>query len=77
MSANESATHRAPSVGSVTKKIMDINPNLTVSEVIGLVRQAIRPQGSVAGEFASAEVIDEKAALELARATIQAPRKSG
>jgi hypothetical protein len=59
--------HRAPSVGSVVKKIMAINPELTAHEMISLVKQATKPQG--AGEFASAEVIDEAKALRLAQET--------
>jgi hypothetical protein len=61
--------HRAPSVGSITKRILEINPNLGTAEIIGLVRQAIKPIG-VAGEFSSAEMIDEELALRLARQTI-------
>jgi hypothetical protein len=47
----------APSVGSLIKKITAINPDLGVQEIIQLVRQATRPDGS----------IDEALALELAQ----------
>jgi hypothetical protein len=69
----ETITHRAPSVGSITKRILAINPDLGTSEIIGLVRQAIKPIG-VAGEFSSAEMIDEELALQLARATLTRSR---
>jgi hypothetical protein len=65
--------HHAPSVGSITKRILEINPNLGTAAIIGLVRQAIKPIG-VAGEFSSAEMIDEELALELARATLPKAR---
>jgi hypothetical protein len=65
----DTIAHRAPSVGSITKRILEINPALGTSEIIGLVRQAIKPIG-IAGEFSSAEMIDEELALKLARATL-------
>lgn len=63
--------HRAPSVGSITKKIMAINPNLNVKEIMEIVRQSIDPMGGVAGDFHSAEVIVESRALQLARESLQ------
>ncbi len=60
--------HRAPSVGSVVKKIMAINPQLSAQDMIVLVKKATRTQGG--GEFASAEYIDEAEALRLARETL-------
>jgi hypothetical protein len=62
--------HHAPSVGSITKRILEINPDLNTMQVVGLVRQAIKPIG-IAGEFSSAEMIDEELALRLARATVK------
>jgi hypothetical protein len=62
--------HKTPSVGAVTKKIVEINPRLTTHEIIKLIRQAIRPLGDAAGEFSSAEMIDEAKAIELARQTL-------
>jgi hypothetical protein len=64
-------THRAPSVGAVIKKISEIYPQLTAQEMIGLIRQSIQSQGQVAGEFASAEVIDEAKVLRLAQIASQ------
>ena len=58
------------SVGSVTKKIIAINPNLTAHQVIQIIRSATRTRGALAGDFASAEHVDETQALELARATL-------
>lgn len=63
--------HRAPSVGSITKKIIDINPDLSAKAVMEIVRRSIDPLGGFAGEFSSAEVVDEARALELARATLK------
>jgi hypothetical protein len=60
-----------PSVGSVIKKVLAINPELGAERMIDMIRQSIQVQGSVAGEFASAEVIDEANVLRLARETIQ------
>jgi hypothetical protein len=58
--------HRAPSVGSLVKKILAVNPNLSAQQIIGIIRQATRTQGKLANEYASAEVVDEKLAMELA-----------
>jgi hypothetical protein len=59
---------RPTSVGSLVKKITAINPALGVPEIIAIVREATikKPEGSY--EFGTSEVIDEKLALELARA---------
>jgi hypothetical protein len=65
----------APTVGGVIKKVLAINPELNVSQIIALVRQCIEVQGSIAGEFASAEIINEEKVLLLARASL-APAKS-
>ncbi len=63
--------HRQPSIGSITKKILAINPQLEATEVISIIRQAVHTQGKKAGEFASAEVIDEVKALAMARMSRQ------
>jgi hypothetical protein len=63
--------HRFPSAGSLIKKIVEINPDLSVQEVIRVVRQATRKQEAPAnGDFASVDVIDEEVALDLARRTL-------
>lgn len=67
----EHLIHRTPSVGSILKKIMAINPDLSAPEMIGLIRQSIHTQGQEGFEFAQAEVIDEPKCLELARATLR------
>ena len=59
-----------PTVSSVVKKIVGINPDLHVSRVIEIVRQSVKPRGPLAGDFAAAEVIDEEAALRWARETL-------
>ena len=61
---------RSPSIGGVIKKIVAINPDLTTSEIIVLIRQSIRAQGGADNEFASAEMIDEENALRLARGSL-------
>lgn len=61
---------RYVSVGTVTKKIMTINPALSAPQIMEIVRRAIRTQGERAGEFAASETLDEAFALELARATV-------
>ena len=56
----------ALSVGSVVKKVLAINPDLSVSDVIALVRGALRSEGT-------GDTVDEARALELARATLNRP----
>lgn len=68
----EPLLHRAPSVGGITKKIMEINPNLGVKEIMDIVRRSVDPMGGLAGDFNSAEVLDEDRALQLARESLQA-----
>lgn len=68
--------HRSPSVGSLVKKIMTVNPELSSLEIISLIRQATQTQGDAAGEYALAEVVDEKRALELAKATLLATKSN-
>jgi hypothetical protein len=65
--------HRTPSVGRVTKKLMAINPELDVQDIIHIIRQSILTQGQAhlaAGEFLTAEIIDEAKAEALAQATL-------
>lgn len=66
----EANLHKAPSVGAVVNRILAINPELGAADVMAIVREATSRRGAEAGDFASAEVIDEPRALELARATI-------
>ena len=66
----EHLIHRTPSVGGLIKKLVEINPELTTQELIQLVRQSTRPQGSTSGEFTAAEVVDEAKALSLAKASL-------
>ena len=65
-----SLLHPFTSVGGLIKKITTINPELSVPELIALIRQATRTQGGTSNEYASSEVVDEEFALELARATL-------
>lgn len=67
----ESLIHRSPSVGSLIKKIVAINPELNTLEIIQMVKQSIRKQSAVGDELASEEVIDEGHALDLARRTVR------
>jgi hypothetical protein len=66
----EANLHRAPSVGSVVKQILEINPDLPVGAVTDIVRAATRRRGGN-GDFASTETLDVPRALELARATLR------
>lgn len=66
----QSFLHRSPSVGSITKKIMEINPELSGQEIIRIIRASVETQGRDAGEFAGIEMIDESRALALAKATL-------
>jgi hypothetical protein len=63
---------RSPSVGSITKKIIAINPQLTAPQIIDLIRQSAKQQvqSELPGVFAQAEVIDEVKALRLAQLTL-------
>ncbi len=67
---DEPVIHRTPSVGTVIKKCLGINPALTAPELIDIVRRSSRPLGDRKGEFAAVEAVDEAVALELARATL-------
>lgn len=68
--------HRAPSVGSLTKKILAINPDLGVGDIVHIVRECTIRRGPEADEFGNSEVIDEDRALEMARATLDGRVKS-
>ncbi len=63
--------YRAPSVGGLVKKIMEINPELGTAEVIAIIRKATQTRGggSFGDGLGTLEVVDEAVALELARAT--------
>ncbi len=65
-----SLIHSAPSVGSVVKKIMAVNPELDTKQITAIVRASIEQQGGTGNEFSSAEIINEAKALELARAAL-------
>jgi len=66
----------ALSVGSVVKKIVEINPDLSTSEIIALIHQSIRRVDSLTSGKAESildnqprEFLDEQKALSYARAT--------
>jgi hypothetical protein len=61
--------HRTPSVGSLIKKLIAINPDLTADQLIRIVKQSVTTPEAAGGEFAQAEVIDESMALRLAQNT--------
>jgi hypothetical protein len=63
--------HRSPSVGGLVKKIMDINPELGIQEIVQLIRMATRSQGKMAGDYEAMEIVDEKQALALAQSTLK------
>ncbi len=67
-----SLLHRSPSVGSLVNKIMEINPNLTVQEIIQIVRRSTSARGSGSGdEYSSLEVVNEDMAISIAQATVR------
>jgi hypothetical protein len=66
----EAHLHRAPSVGTVVKQLMEVNPNLSAQDLMGIVRASTRRQGETAGEFAIVEVIDIPHAISLAKASL-------
>jgi hypothetical protein len=55
----------------VIKKVVEINPALSIRDVAALIRQAtsLRPGASI--EYADVELIDEELALDLARKSLQ------
>ena len=63
--------HPTPSVGSTIKKLLAINPDLTTREIIEIVQQSMHAQGETAGDFATAQVVDEKKAIELAKSSLK------
>jgi hypothetical protein len=66
--------HRSPSVGSLTKQILAINPDLNTAEIIGIIKDCTLRQGGPGNEFGPAETIDQPRALGLARATLKRPQ---
>jgi hypothetical protein len=62
---------RPPSVGSLVKKIMEINPALGTQEIIQIVRQATRTHGDMDSDSTPMEIVDEQTALQLAQATLR------
>lgn len=60
--------HPAPSVGGVVKKIIELRPDLEMREIMEIIAQSMEARGSLAGDFASAKVLNEAKALSLAEA---------
>ncbi len=58
-----------PTVGSVSRKVMEVNPNLGVQDIIYIIRQSVMYEHGIKDGFTKTEVIDEKKALAMARAT--------
>ncbi len=70
----------ASSIGSLIKRIVDINPNLRVDEIRHLIRQATHVEMVTIAEgeetiAQSMERVDEPKALKLARNTLDQPRE--
>lgn len=61
----------APSVGSLVKKMLLINPELSAAHLIQMIRQSVRVQGQSMSTEPQAETVDERFALELARKSLQ------
>ncbi len=58
--------HRPASVGGLIKKILSVNPDLGVSEIAAIIRQATVKRVDGNGEYGSTEIVDEKLAIEIA-----------
>lgn len=58
-----------PTVGSVSKKILEINPELSAQEIVYVIKQSILSEFSIEEGFLKSEVIDEEKALQMARAS--------
>jgi hypothetical protein len=59
--------HELPSVGSVVKRMLALNPNLSAAQIVDFIKQSTYTQGG--GEPTKAEVIDQERALELVRSS--------
>lgn len=66
--ARETLTVKAPSVGTIIKKMMALNPSLSAVDLIEIIRSSSMLKGGQAEDFAGVEVIDEAKALRLATA---------
>ncbi len=66
-------------MGSVLKKMIEINPELPAPKLIDILKQSISTQGQYnrRGEIAQAEVIDELKALRMTWETLKQERKLG
>lgn len=71
------SVQKSPSVGSIIKKIVEINPELGVMDVSKIIRQSIEVQSEPAGEFSGLEIVNEMKALGLARASVRNVEKAG
>lgn len=60
-----------PSVGSLVKKLVAINPDLSTPALIQIVRACVEKQATITQDFLSAETIDEAKAMDLARASLK------
>lgn len=60
--------HRSPSVGTVVKKLLALNPELSAAQIIDFIKQSTYSHGE--GEFGRAEMIDQEKALGLARSQL-------
>lgn len=65
--------HPIPSAGSVIKRITEINPDLSPQEVMAIIQKSMRVQGASAGDFATAQIIDNAEAERLTKATLGLP----
>jgi hypothetical protein len=59
--------HPAPSVGGVVKKILEVRQDLEMRDIMEIINRSMESRGALAGDFASAKVLNEAKALELAK----------
>jgi hypothetical protein len=58
-------------VGSVSRKVMELNPDLGVQDIIYIIKQSVVSESGIKDGFTKTEVIDEHRALALARMTLK------
>lgn len=66
----QNSHEQAISVGSVTKKLLSINPDLGAPDLIAIIRQSTRVSTEFPDEFTQTLIVDEEKAAALARSTL-------
>ncbi len=61
-----SSLRNTATVGHVSRKILELNPELGVQEVIFIIKQSVIRESEIEGSFTKTEYIDEAKALQMA-----------